>query len=605
MPQEWFIEAGGRIDGPVSSKDLSTRASSGKLRPTDRVSPDREKWVPASRIKGLQFPAGTPLPEAPDDEPAETIVHENAEMGIPGYEIQSILGSGGCGVVYRAKQIKLERIVALKTVNVAAAASPKMMARFEQEAVSLAKLQHPNIVNIFDSGREGGRVFFAMELLQGEDLADRVKKAGKLDERTAWAVARQTAAALAHAADLGIYHRDIKPHNLFLVPMPTGFGLPADLPLVKVTDFGLALTKRAAEGETDERLTAAGTVLGTPAYMAPEQFKSPDIDHRADIYSLGATVYHALNGRPPFGGQSVWDVMVSKIEGKYPPLGKHVSAETVELIEAMMAPELADRVPSYAELIQRIDALPTMQGVAGSVAVPMRSRASKPRKPRPKWLLPAALGGLVAAVAIGVGALAFGGKSTTPPAKYVPFGNEDALFNKEGLNGWVSMPGKAIELDDDDERERVLLIDGAKRPYTPYPDLRVTVGLDLFKAKAAFVSFAVPEKMPPGPRLAIRVSREEGVSFGTLSADGGTFTPTGTTLPYPTSAELAGKRPYLSVTYERIDNRWLGEFNGKLLGSLDDDGTRKLDEFRIASEGGPVRVDSAVLQRLQTESPSN
>ena len=387
MAQEWYVETAAGVDGPLSAQEFAARAADGRVRPSDRVSRDGHRWTAANRVKGLQFPDPAPNGSQTGSSASstETAAFAMAET-TPGYELLSFLGSGACGVVYKARQVKLDRIVALKMVKLTGNTPPSLTARFEKEAVSLARLQHPNIVNVFDAGRHGKQFFFAMELLAGEDLAHRIHTSGPVDERTAWAIARQTAAALAHAAGHGIYHRDVKPANLFLVPMPTGFGLPADLPLVKVMDFGLALTQRPEQDTTGpDRLTQAGTVVGTPAYMAPEQFKSPDVDHRADIYSLGATVFHALAGRPPFDAPTVWDVMLQKAEGTVPRPGPSVSPAAADLIEAMLASKLDDRIGSYDELVRRIDALPAMTGLTTAGGSSVLAIPSTPPKPRRIW----------------------------------------------------------------------------------------------------------------------------------------------------------------------------------------------------------------------------
>src|SRR5205823_382176 len=153
----------------------------------------------------------------------------------------------------------------------------------------------------------------------------------------------------------------------------SGLGLARDVPLVKVTDFGLALTKLAAT-RTDVRLTAEGIVLGTPIYMAPEQYRhSPDLDHRADIYSLGATVAHMLNGHAPFDGPTVWDVMVQKLE-RGPQLDPSISGESRELIAAMMAADAQDRPASYEALIARIDGLAAMRDGVLPPPIPAKRR---------------------------------------------------------------------------------------------------------------------------------------------------------------------------------------------------------------------------------------
>src|SRR5262249_28528733 len=147
-------------------------------------------------------------------------------------------------------------------------------------------------------GRHEGRLYFAMELVEGEDVEQRVEQRGPLDEATAWGLARQAASGLAHAAGFGIVHRDVKPANLLLVEPPAGFPLPHGLPLVKIADFGLAFL--AEEAETRTRLTATNATVGSPHYMPPEQLEGASVDVRADIYALGATVYHMLAGQPPF-----------------------------------------------------------------------------------------------------------------------------------------------------------------------------------------------------------------------------------------------------------------------------------------------------------------
>ena len=653
MPQEWYIDYGTQIDGPLSSRDLQDRASSGRLRPTDRVSPDRQKWAEATKVKGLRFPPTTepdptPLPNTivqsasldPNDLPPTNPAIAMDAPDIPGYEILGQLGFGGCGVVYRARQLKLDRIVALKTVQMTGRPDAKLTARFEKEAVSLAKLQHPNIVSIFDSGRYGELVFFAMELLKGEDLGHRIGKDKRLDERTVWAIARQTAAALAHAAGEGIYHRDIKPANLFLVPMPTGFGLPADLPLVKVTDFGLALTRRESESVTDDRLTAAGMVLGTPAYMAPEQFKTPDVDLRADIYSLGATVYHALTGKPPFPGETVWDVMMKKVQGTVPRPPAPVSDATSDLIALMMAADPAARVQHYEELIARIDALPAMRGVTAGTGMNMPSLGNTTSLPDaspgfgnvPTGLIPTQLfshlepppaaeppvrrrpspvllgvAGAVLVGGIGIGVLAFGTSSSRTPAttaatRYKLGTHAERLWKPDEITGWGGLGG-SVSLANDEEGGQILEIqNGAKRTFAPIPDFQIILGFDLYRAKAADLTVCVPDTDDESaPRLTLRVTRDPGAIIGTRTGDKGAFTASGSAVPYPTKEQLDGKVPYLEVRFARFGGKWEVGFNGVKVGTVPDNGTRTLPELRIRTEGGPVRIESVELQQLVPE----
>lgn len=202
------------------------------------------------------------------------------------YDIISQIAKGGMGVVYKARQRRLDRLVALKTILRAEAASEQEVQRFQAEAEAAARLDHPGIVPIFEVGEDRGRHFLSMALVEGGSLAARLA-AGPLEPRAAAAIVRAVAEAVAYAHDRGIVHRDLKPSNVLMA----ADGTP------KVTDFGLA--KRV---EADDGLTMSGQVLGTPQYMPPEQARG---DVRAvgpvsDVYSLGAILYHAITGRPPF-----------------------------------------------------------------------------------------------------------------------------------------------------------------------------------------------------------------------------------------------------------------------------------------------------------------
>lgn len=603
MAQEWYIDYGDRVDGPVSSQELTRRASDGRLRPGDRVSQDRRKWAEASRVKGLTFLSRSP----PGVKDTSVMEEPAATPTTPGYELLSYLGAGACGVVYKARQVKLDRIVALKMVKLTERTKPSMIARFEKEAVALAKLQHPNIVNIFDAGRTSEQFFFAMELLAGEDLAHRIHGRGPLDERTSWAIARQAASALAHAASVGIYHRDIKPANLFLVKMPTGYGLPPDLPLVKVMDFGLALTQRTEQDQTGpDRLTQAGTVVGTPAYMAPEQFKTPDIDHRADIYSLGATVLHALDGQPPFDGPTVWDVMLRKAEGKPPIPTKPVAPETAELLAAMLAPTLTDRVATYEDLIDRIDQLPAMRGIVSTsapshAALPIPTPPPEKRRTRkPIFLGLAGVGVLAAAGVGGWFALGDGGKPEPgkPQVRYVRGDHAEYLFNGQSQLSWVPLGGE-VQIVQDEEDVPVLEIEkGVKRSFPPIPDYELTLGLDLHKAKSAELSLNPSSGTDRDSRITVRISRTQGIEFGTSA--NGKFTGLGTPLPFPSTAELDGKRSYRELRIAHTGDVWHAWFDGKPIGESD----AKLPqaaELRIITDGGSVRIESPLLQALRAE----
>jgi len=515
---------------------------------------------------------------------------------IPGYEILTVVGTGGFGTVVRARQLKLDRVVAIKIVQLDHVANPALARRFDAEAFTLGKFHHPNIVPVFDYGYHDGRMFIVMELLEGEDLGRRLQRVGKLDELIAWAIARQTASALAHAAAHGVVHRDVKPSNLFLTPAPTGVGLPRDVPLVKVTDFGLALTKW--EINSDGRLTDPGMVLGTPVYMAPEQYRgSYQLDHRLDIYGLGATVYHALAGKPPFQGATIWKLMANKLEHPTPSWPA-VSRGSVALLSAMMAPDPRQRIGTYEELIDRIERLTQTLGSVAPAPRPTRWACEVPV--RRWWPMIAAAGALAAAgVTIGLSM-----KPVYPPAaatRYVSRGNQEALFDSQTMTGWLPpAAGGFWHIDADDEKTIVLTGTGfTRRSFLPSDDYRVTIGLDIHTASEAEVHVALPEAASDaGRRFVLRVSKTDGATFGTKDGDQGTFEPLGKSVPFPSAAWFEGRRPYLEVRFQRAGGAWSVWFNGALTGRALDDDLSKRAELRLFAVGGQARVDSVILERL-------
>ena len=275
---------------------------------------------------------------------------------VPGYELTGLIGCGASGMVFRALQIALDRDVALKTINPQSkSASVNGEPRIQREAHAIAKLRHPGIVAAFDSGFFQGRFCIAMELVEGESLAEFIQRTSSISEQVVWEVTRQVACALSHACDAGIIHRDIKPANLLLCKPPTGMNLPEGVPCVKVADFGLASLEDQAT-----QITATGATLGTPSYVAPEQLQDPRVDARADIYSLGATVFHMLCGHPPCFDQSPMKTIMQKTIGDdrwRDELDGTVSPGTLKLFREMTEADPGNRTPDYETLIKRIDQL--------------------------------------------------------------------------------------------------------------------------------------------------------------------------------------------------------------------------------------------------------
>ncbi len=253
------------------------------------------------------------------------------------YRIDSELGRGGMGVVYRATDTRLGRAVAIKMLKAEATSDADRIRRFVQEARSASALNHPNIVTIYDIEEAEGSTFIAMELVEGKPL-DRVLADGQLTIAKALDLGGQIASALEAAHAGGIVHRDIKPANIIVTPDGR----------VKVLDFGLAkLFERAPAQETmTAYATRPGLVMGTPAYMSPEQAEGRPVDARSDIFSLGAVLYEMLAGRRPFAGNSDLGVITSILRDQPPPvrtLRPDVPASVQAIVDRCLAKDPSAR----------------------------------------------------------------------------------------------------------------------------------------------------------------------------------------------------------------------------------------------------------------------
>ncbi|HEV3262371.1 MAG TPA: serine/threonine-protein kinase, partial [Gemmataceae bacterium] len=260
-------------------------------------------------------------------------VTEPAPRHIAGYEILGVLGRGGMGVVYQARQVKLRRLVALKMILAGQHAGPEQLARFRAEAEAVARLQHANIVQIHEVGEHDGQPFFSLEFVEGGSLAHKLAGVPEPPAQAARLV-ETLARAIEAAHQRGIIHRDLKPANVLL----TADGTP------KITDFGLAkhlqdepaVSKGEPGVSTAGGLTATGAVLGTPSYMAPEQAagKAGEMTAAVDIYALGAILYELLTGRPPFRAATVLETL-----------------EQVRTVEPVPPSRLQPKVPRDLETI--------------------------------------------------------------------------------------------------------------------------------------------------------------------------------------------------------------------------------------------------------------
>ena len=259
------------------------------------------------------------------------------------YLVQERLGAGGMGTVYRARDTRLSRDVAIKVINTEIAGDAERVARFHREARAVAALNHPGIVTIHDTGEEHGTPYIVTELVDGTTLRTLLADGNGLGTRRVIEIGSQVAEALAAAHGAGITHRDVKPENI----MVTRTGR------VKLLDFGLARAPANDENQSPTMTampTESGTVLGTPAYMSPEQVRGEGLDPRTDIFSLGVVLYEMTIGGRPFGGPTPADVVSAVLRTDPPPLSASVPPALRLIIERCLGKRPDERFQSAADL---------------------------------------------------------------------------------------------------------------------------------------------------------------------------------------------------------------------------------------------------------------
>jgi serine/threonine-protein kinase len=323
------------------------------------------------------------------------------DQQIPGYQLLEKLGQGSMGLVYKARQLSMNRLVAVKIVNPRLSGNREFLERLTREAHIAAKLSHNNIVQAIDVGSAGSFHYFVMEYVEGTTVRDELDRGKVYAEREAVDVALQVAQAVQHAHRRGLIHRDVKPGNVLLTPDG----------IAKLADLGMA--RETADEALAQR--EKGLSIGTPFYMAPEQIRGrTDVDGRADIYSLGATLFHMVTGRPPFPGADVDAVFRGHLEGELTPpdrLKKDLSIGLGEVVERMMARDRRQRYQSPEDLILDLECLyngeaprlarekldaEALKLLAEGEAVD--AEPGEPEAPsRLPWVLAGVLGGLLAA----------------------------------------------------------------------------------------------------------------------------------------------------------------------------------------------------------------
>src|SRR3954466_9861435 len=299
------------------------------------------------------------------------------------YEIQSPLGAGGMGEVYRARDTRLNRDVAIKILPASFSADPDRLQRFAQESRAAAALNHPNILSIYDIGEDRGAPYVVSELLEGESLRERLR-AGPLSSRKALDYAQQIAKGLAAAHDKGIVHRDLKPENLFI----TSDGR------AKILDFGLAKFTHPETSVTDDAptmqvATEAGTVMGTAGYMSPEQVRGKPTDGRSDIFSFGAILYEMLSGKRAFHGDTAADTMSAILKEDPPDLSetnRNISPALERIVQHCLEKNPESRFHSASDIAFDLEHLSGLSGSSAKV-LPVQSSASKSKA----WLTSAIL----------------------------------------------------------------------------------------------------------------------------------------------------------------------------------------------------------------------
>lgn len=276
------------------------------------------------------------------------------ELRIDQYLLVERLGEGGMGQVYTARDTRLDRLVALKVIRKEKLDHPNAVRRFQREVRAAAQLDHPNIVRALDAGEANGTWYFAMELVAGTDLARRLRESGPLPILEACEYVRQAALGLEHAHEKGMVHRDIKPHNLMVTP-PSGSDGESKFGRVKVLDMGLALIALSDADVAASAMTQQGYVMGTVDYLAPEQaMNAHAVDVRADLYSLGCTLYHLLTGEVPFpGGNTLEKLMAHRLQEPTPVATRRpdVPADIAAIVRRLMAKTPKDRFQTSSELV--------------------------------------------------------------------------------------------------------------------------------------------------------------------------------------------------------------------------------------------------------------
>ncbi len=371
------------------------------------------------------------------------------------------LGEGGMGQVYLAEQLSLKRRVALKLLRGELANNETSRKRFEVEAKAVAKLNHANIVQVYAVGEHAGQRYMVLEYVDGRNLREYLYRKGPLEVPLALSIMRQTAAALARAAEAGVIHRDIKPENILLTRKGE----------VKVADFGLSRVN--AEGQPALNLTQSGTTMGTPLYMSPEQVQGRPLDIRTDIYSLGVSCYHMLAGQPPFEGENAYAVALQHVQNEPLPLETlrpDLPKELCSVVARMMAKKPEERYQTPREVLKDLKSVGEMLSGGGKPAALLAERKPSPAV-APTLALPGTRG---RKVLVGAAAVLLAATFGTLAGVYFRSSPEDAQ-EEETLAD--EHPGAQAVLGDTKKREKSLG-DLVELTANPKESARLNEGID-------------------------------------------------------------------------------------------------------------------------------
>ena len=351
------------------------------------VAPGEDPQWPPGYVAAKMKPSASPS-VASDAKRARLTASEAAVLArLHGYEVQKKLGQGGMGTVFLARQVKLDRPVAIKMLPESRIEDQKALARFEREMKAVGRLNHPHIVQAYDAGEAEQVPYLVMEYVDGLSLADLIQRLGPLPLPEACELIRQAASGLQCAHENGLVHRDVKPSNLMLTRRGQ----------VNVLDLGLA--RYCEEAVAGAEMTYDGDTMGTPDYMAPEQAKdSRGVDIRADIYSLGCTLYALLAGHPPFSGEKYTSripKIMAHLRDPIPPLVQlrgDVPPELATVLDRMLAKTRERRYQTPSQVADAVGPFATTANLEDLLAPPRESRLRvphrNPRRRRPNAALP-------------------------------------------------------------------------------------------------------------------------------------------------------------------------------------------------------------------------